>query len=77
MRTVIASLLFCAFAATAQTRAPLPPLPAPLSVPKPGPATDQPYAPQPIVQGGVVIPLFPPGSPYLKMERIKEPESTT
>jgi acetyl esterase/lipase len=55
-------------------RTPLPPPPAPLDVPKPGPATDAPYAPQPILPGGVVVPLFPPGSPYLKMDRIKEPE---
>ena len=50
------------------------PLPAPLGIPKPGPATDAPYAPQPILPGGVVVPLFPPGSPYLKMDRIREPE---
>ena len=30
--------------------------------------------PQPILQGGVVMPLYPPGSPYLKMDRIREPE---
>ena len=60
--------------ANAQTRAPLPPLPAPQMVPKPGPATDAPYAPLALMPGGVVIPLFPPGSPYLKMDRIKEPE---
>ncbi|MCU1257831.1 MAG: hypothetical protein JWO80_716 [Bryobacterales bacterium] len=59
---------------TAQHRATLPPLPAPLSVPKPGPAADAPYAPSPILQGGVVVPLYPPGSPFLKMERIREPE---
>jgi acetyl esterase/lipase len=58
----------------AQHRATLPPLPTPLSVPKPGPATDAPYAPSPIVQGGVVVPLYPPGSPFLKMERVREPE---
>src|SRR5579863_3753184 len=52
----------------------LPPLPAPLGIPKPGPATDAPYAPLPILPGGVVVPLYPPGSPYLKMDRIKEPE---
>ncbi|HEY1497197.1 MAG TPA: alpha/beta hydrolase [Candidatus Solibacter sp.] len=61
-------------AAYAQSHAPLPPLPPPLSVPKPGPATDAPYAPQPILPGGVVIPLYPAGSPYLKAERVKEPE---
>jgi endo-1,4-beta-xylanase len=55
-------------------RAALPPLPAPLAVPKPGPATDAPYAPLPILQGGVVVTLYPPGSPFLKMDRIKEPE---
>ncbi len=52
----------------------LPPLPAPLSVPAPGPKTDAPYAPQAILPGGVVIPLFPPDSPYLKQENIREPE---
>jgi endo-1,4-beta-xylanase len=60
--------------ANAAPRAPLPPLPAPLNVPKPGPATDAPYAPQPILPGGVVVTLFPPDSPYLKKDRIKEPE---
>jgi len=43
-------------------------------VPKPGPATDAPYAPQPILPGGVVVALYPPGSPFLKMDRIREPE---
>lgn len=55
-------------------RAALPPLPAPQGLPKPGPATDAPYAPLPILPGGVVVTLFPPGSPFLKMDRIKEPE---
>jgi alpha/beta hydrolase fold len=52
----------------------LPPLPAPQDVPKPGPATDEPYQPLALMQGGVVLTLFPPGSPYLNMARIKEPE---
>ena len=55
-------------------RAALPPLPAPLGVPKPGPAGDAPYAPQPILPGGVVIALYPPGSPFLNAERVREPE---
>ena len=46
----------------------------PLNVPKPGPTNDAPYAPQPILQGGVVVPLYPPGSPFLKMERVREAE---
>ncbi len=70
--------LFCALlsmgSGQAQTHAPLPPLPAPMNVPKPGPAADAAYAPQPILPGGVVIPLYPPGSPFLKAERVNEPE---
>jgi len=55
-------------------RPPLPPLPAPLAMPKPGPANDAGYAPQPILPGGVVVPLYPPGSPFLKAERVREAE---
>ena len=55
-------------------RPPLPPLPAPQNLPKTGAPGDGPYAPQAILQGGIVVPLFAPGSPYLKMDRIKEPE---
>lgn len=73
---IITSLMLSALAiaiANAQSTA-LPPLPTPLSVPEPGPATDAIYAPTPILQGGVVIPLYPPGSPFLKMDHIREPE---
>ncbi len=49
-------------------------LPAPMGVPAVGPVTDGPYAPQPILQGGVVVPLYPPGSPFLKADRVKEAE---
>ena len=52
----------------------LPPLPAPQAIPKPGTATGAPYAPQPILPGGVVVTLWPAGSPYLKSDRIREPE---
>ena len=55
--------------ALAQTS--LPPLPPPLSIPKPGPATGAPYAPQPILPGGVVVPLYPPGSPFLKPDQVR------
>ena len=64
------TVLMAATAADAQ----LPSLPAPQAVPKPGPAGDAPYAPQAILPGGIVIPLFPPGSPYLKADRIREAE---
>jgi endo-1,4-beta-xylanase len=50
------------------------PIPAPLAVPQPGPSTDAPYAPQPILPGGVVLTLYPPGSPYLNMSRVREAE---
>ncbi len=49
-------------------------LPAPLGVPKPGPATDAPYAPLPILPGGIVVPLYPTGSPFLNKDRVREPE---
>jgi endo-1,4-beta-xylanase len=77
------SVSFCAllfvFAVFAQeapktSASALPPLPSPLSVPVPGPTNDAPYAPQPIVQGGVVITLYPPDSPHLKQDRIREAE---
>jgi endo-1,4-beta-xylanase len=54
--------------------APLPPVPAPMDVPKPGPTNDEAYAPQPILPGGIVIPLFPPDSHYLNTNRIREAE---
>src|SRR3954462_15285453 len=72
------ALLFaCALigpAATAQTKAPLPPLPPPQSVPRPAADTGQPYAPQAILPGGIVVPLFPPDSPYLKADKLHLPE---
>jgi acetyl esterase/lipase len=53
----------------------LPALPAPLGVPVPGPSsTGSPYAPAPILPGGVVVPLYQPGSPFLNMQRVHEAE---
>jgi acetyl esterase/lipase len=52
----------------------LAPIPAPLGVPMPGPATGGPYGPQPILQGGVVMTLYPPDSPYLNQAKIGVPE---
>lgn len=86
MKLAIASALLLALAVTRVfgqevasgqppvTRPPLPPLPAPMGVPRPAAATDQPYAPQPILQGGIVVPLFPPDSPHLNAKRIREAE---
>lgn len=52
----------------------LPPLPPAAGVPMPGPKTEGTYAPQTLLPGGVVIPLFPPDSPYLRAETLREPE---
>jgi acetyl esterase/lipase len=72
-RLVIAALSFFALAtAGAQNR--LPPLPQPQAIPAPGPSTDAPYAPQPILQGGIVIPLYPAGSHFLNAARVHEAE---
>ncbi len=49
-------------------------IPAPMGIPSPGPSTDEPYVPQPILPGGIVVPLYPPGSSFLKQDRIKEAE---
>src|SRR5262249_40404802 len=77
IRTAILFACACALlgpAAIAQTKAPLPPLPAPQSVPKPAADTGNPYAPQAILPGGIVVPLFPPNSPYLKVDKLHVPE---
>jgi acetyl esterase/lipase len=74
MRTLLLGFALASTAAFAQNRPALPPLPAPLSIPKPGPVTDAPYAPQPILPGGVVVPLYPAGSPFLKADKVREAE---
>jgi acetyl esterase/lipase len=40
----------------------------------PGPTNDLPYSPQPILQGGVVVPLYPADSPLLNQSRVREAE---
>lgn len=52
----------------------LPPLPPAMAIPKPGPETNAPYAPQPILPGGIVVPLYPAGSHFLHLDRVREPE---
>ncbi len=46
-------------------------------VPEPGPVDDGPYQPQPILPGGIVLPLYAPDSPMLKQDRIREAEKYT
>lgn len=67
-RLALSSLLGCCLFAQ------LPPPPPPQNIPKPAPASDQPYAPQALLPGGVVVPLYPPDSPFLKAEKLREPE---
>ena len=67
----LAGLIVAATAALAQ------PVPAPMGVPKPGPVTKGPYQPQPLIPGGIVMPLWPAGSPYLHNDRVKEAEVYT
>ncbi len=52
----------------------LPSLPSPLGLPAPAAQTSAPYAPQPILAGGVVVPLYPSGSPHLNAAKVREPE---
>ena len=56
------------------SHAALPPLPMPLGIPRPAETNDAPYVPQPILQGGIVVPLYLPGSSFLKMDRVREAE---
>jgi hypothetical protein len=72
---ILSSVVLIGCAAVAQTKVPLPPLPAPQSVPKPAADTGEPYAPQSILPGGIVVPLFPPNSPYLKADKIHVPHA--
>ena len=65
----LAATVLCAVALAQR-----PPIPAPMAVPKPGPATDAPYAPQPILPGGIVIPIYPSNSPLLKADKVREAE---
>jgi acetyl esterase/lipase len=70
-RLLVLPLMMAAMCAAQTTLAPLP---APMGVPAPGPATDAPYAPQPILPGGVVLTLYPAGSPYLNPDKVRQAE---
>jgi endo-1,4-beta-xylanase len=52
-------------------------VPAPQMVPKAGPVTKGPYQPQAILPGGIVMPLWPAGSPFLNAKRVSEAEIYT
>ena len=79
-RKTLLKIVFGAFlsisiaAPAAAAPAGLPPIPEPLNVPQPGPTNGAPYAPQPILPGGIVLPLYAPDSSYLNQNRIREAE---
>jgi dienelactone hydrolase len=82
MRKLIISLLAVGLSipvlsVSVGAQAPLPSIPAPQAVPKPGPVTKNAYAPQALLPGGIVMPLFPPGSPFLNAKRVSEAEVYT
>src|SRR5258708_2887338 len=78
MRKFIIALVAVSLAAPALAQAPLPPVPAPQNVPKPGQAaTKSTYMPQALLPGGIVVPLFAPDSPLLNPKRTREAEVYT
>ncbi len=70
----IAAALVFTFAIRFPAAQTLPALPPPAAIPAPPPAGTGPYSPGPILPGGVVVPLYPEGSPYLKMDRVRQAE---
>ena len=51
--------------------------PQPQRVPAPGPSGASAYAPQAILSGGIVVPIYPAGSLRLRADRIREAEVYT
>lgn len=66
------ALIFCALASITHTIAAE--IPPPQFIPQTAPVTDHAYAPQALLPGGQVLPLYPENSPFLNNERIHEPE---
>ena len=50
------------------------PTPTPQMIPGPAVATDEPYQPQALLPGGIVVPVFPPDSSFLNASRVREAE---
>ena len=70
---IITGLLAAAVATSALAQS----TPTPQMVPKVGPVTKGPYQPQAILSGGIVMPLYPAGSPFLNAKRVAEAEKYT
>src|SRR5580698_6034541 len=76
-KILMVGLMAAVLAAPALAQSALAPTPAPQMVPKAGPVTKGPYQPQAILPGGIVIPLYPAGSPFLNAKRVSEAEKYT
>lgn len=72
-RNFLAALFLTTTAALAQPAT----VPAPQMVPHAGPVTKGPYQPQALLPGGIVMPVWPAGSPYLNAKRVSEAEVYT
>ena len=69
---------FLAVATAALAQAQLPPIPPAQMIPKPGPVVKgKPYQPQTLLPGGIVMPVWPAGSPFLNAKRVHEAETYT
>ena len=73
-RALFSATLLLMAAGTCAAAQNLPALPRPQAVPAPGPQTNAPYSPTTILPGGVVIPLYPAGSPFLNKDKVRVPE---
>ncbi len=73
MKVFLAGLVLTTTAALAQPAA----VPPPQMVPHAGPVTKGPYQPQALLPGGIVMPVWPAGSPYLNAKRVSEAEVYT
>ncbi len=70
MRKILSLMLLLALPALAQT-------PVPQMLPHAGPVTRGAYQPQAILPGGIVMTLWPQGSPFLNAKRVSEAEVYT
>ncbi|MDX2024229.1 MAG: alpha/beta hydrolase fold domain-containing protein [Deltaproteobacteria bacterium] len=82
LKCVVSTVLALSPAASAAPARPAvtkppPPTPDPQFIPQPATSTDAPYSPQALYPGGVVMPLYPAGSPHLNAERVREAEQYT
>jgi dienelactone hydrolase len=76
-KLIITGLLTAALTMPALAQTPAAQM-VPQMIPKAGPATTKgAYAPQAVLPGGIVMPLFAPNSPFLNAKRIGEAEKYT